>query len=196
MTAITNAIERLVAPLSSALGIDDAWVLNAAFFALLFIVFLILWIVGIARRHTLKRQLIDAEDYAQALETMTQLRPISQQQSRPAGAQTDAFVQQSAAAVPQPAVAPQDAAPAAAPVPPAAQPTEAIPQQPAASAVTDDQNLTEVVHNAILASVSGTFEALSGKIPKVDASEGAAESSEEDASQRPHTRLSGRIPRV
>ncbi|MCD8200102.1 MAG: hypothetical protein LUD25_04015 [Coriobacteriaceae bacterium] len=192
MTAIIDAIGRLVAPVSNALGIDDAWVLIAACFALLFIVFLILWIVGMGRRHSLKRRLYDAEDYAQALETMTQLRPISQQQSQPASFQAEVPAQQPAAAAPQPAVAPQATAPTAASVPPAAQPA---PEVASVSAAEDDQNLTEVVHNAILASVSGTFQALSGKIPKVDASEEPAESTE-DASKRPHTRLSGRIPRV
>ena len=173
---LTQPLQSLLAPVMSALGVNDAWFLVAALFAVICIILLIFLITTGMGRKRMRRDLIDLSDYVRGLEEMTNLQPISIPDPR------DTMSVQSG----RPLVAPM---PAPASVSDHSEDkTERIKVASGGASADETQNLTAAIHDAIYASVTGSHSAIAP-----DAADHSEQTHDADGH---HNDLSGRIPRI
>ena len=162
-------------------GFENGWILIAAAALVLCVILLIALIVNISKKRGLRKELAELKEYVTGLEAVTKLPPMKNGGLGDSDSVVFASVKERKRMMEQaqeggenaamPEVTPAAKAAAEQPEKPAEQPAE----QPAeAGAQPEEKDVATAVHEAILASVSGSHPkavdektGLSGRIPRI-----------------------------
>ena len=163
----------MIDTIMDATGITDVWLLACIVLAVLFVIFFILALVNISKKRAANKEVAELKEYITGLEAMTHLPPVKVEHMGSsdsvvfASAKEVRRMEKESAAETGPIAKRAEAAPAAA-------------EKPAG-----EVSVTAAVHDAILASVTGSHPAI-----------GADGKPAQKPTEPENASLSGRIPKI